>query len=67
LSRRREVSRQISEEGDRWTDHRGMARQRENARSVRWFGAASVFGLSGVRHGIDMHEFIETVGGIETD
>jgi hypothetical protein len=33
-----------------------------NARRERWYGATSefVFGLLGIRDGIDMHEFIET-------
>jgi redox-sensitive bicupin YhaK (pirin superfamily) len=39
----------------RWTDHREMARQGENAQSERWFGVASVFSLSGTRDGIDMN------------
>jgi hypothetical protein len=52
---------------DRWTDHGEMAREGGNARRERWFGAESefVFDLSGTRDGIDMHEFIETAGGIE--
>ena len=51
---------------DRWTDHREMVREGGNARRERWFGAASEFvlGLSGTRDGINVHEFIETAGGI---
>jgi len=49
---------------ERWRDKVGGNAQRE-----RWFRAASefVFGLSGTRDGIDMHEFIETAGGIKKD
>jgi hypothetical protein len=47
----------------------GSSRQGGNARRVRWFGAAGefVFGLLGIRDGIEMHEFIETAGGTKTD
>jgi hypothetical protein len=47
---------------ERWRDKVGG-----NARRERWFGAASefVFGLSGTRDGIDIHEFTETAGGVE--
>ena len=45
-----------------------MARQgqRECAKGeIIWSGKRFVFSLSGTRDGIDMHEFIETTGGIE--